>query len=715
MFPSLLTLARSLCPMILAWSVLADYALATPDLRFDVVTFCCPCYVSNHICQPQFDHLNLPTPNGHYIAMGGDTHRTDLATNGNPLAIYYNTLTADYGTITAAQEAAVIDQYSVSGFTTTGPRPDWIILNEISSSLWPSDSTYRSWLKDVVHALKNTYGYSVILYSPFPNPGANAADWQAIAADAYIGIENYLDGSQVQGNGFSVSWCQSQYQSSVNSYTALGVPKARLMLGEHFAQTVAGTSWGRSGISSNNWDTVIRVRNQAAQNVGFAGFLSYSWGGNGMLVGDDELLEHEDTYRTNQLPVNSGITPPFILLQPRDQGVPRGGTASFTVYPAGNTPLTYQWRLYGTNLSGATASTLTVPGVQDTNTGSYTVVLNNTAGALTSSPALLSIGVPPLAYDPFDYFAGANLIGQTDAADQTWTAAGSGANQATIVSGNLQTPGLAASAGNSILYGVSSGPSARFNYGATITNGSVYYSFILKVTDLGALGTSGGFFAALNNSTGTQTTTPSVIAAGVQSRLSGTGFNVGLKKAGSGSVFDTTTYHVGDCIFIVGCYTFNTNSTTDDVASLWINPDPSTFGNLAAPTPTLTSTGSADLTGSTPPQIASFVFFRRGDTQASLQPAAMLSDELRIGTTWASVTPVAPVQVIPALNIAQYGSSVVLSWTTDAPGFTPQATPTLATSSLWTNLTASPSNLGDQLVLTNSLGAGNLFYRLQQP
>ena len=161
--------------LFLAWVGLAGRAGATPDLKFDVVTFCCPCSVDSHICQTQFDHLNFPTTNGHYLAMGTDAHRLELATNGNALAIYYNTFNDGYPTNSGDQQAALIDQYAVSGFTSTGPKPNWIVLNEISSSLWPSDATYRAWAGAVVHALKNTYGYNVILYAPFANPGANAA------------------------------------------------------------------------------------------------------------------------------------------------------------------------------------------------------------------------------------------------------------------------------------------------------------------------------------------------------------------------------------------------------------------------------------------------------------------------------------------------------------------------------------------------------------
>src|SRR5262245_579384 len=176
---------------------LAFHAVATPDLKFDVFTF------GDSNSPAQFNHLNAPSTNGHYIAMGSDTHRYELATNGNALAIYYNTFNDGYSSNSAAQQAAVIQKWVTNGtspgtgFINNGPRPDWIVLNEISTSLWQNDSNYRVWAHDVVHELKNTYGYTVILYSPFSNPGANNSDWQAVSSDAYIGIENYLSGEEV--------------------------------------------------------------------------------------------------------------------------------------------------------------------------------------------------------------------------------------------------------------------------------------------------------------------------------------------------------------------------------------------------------------------------------------------------------------------------------------------------------------------------------------
>src|SRR5947209_121201 len=117
---------RCFC-LLLFWLAACLPVSAIPELKFDVVTFCCPCSPDAHMCQTQFDALNWPHANGHFIAMGTDAHRMDLATNGNVLAIYYNTFNTGYSTNTAAQQAAMIDQSATNGFTATGPRPTWII------------------------------------------------------------------------------------------------------------------------------------------------------------------------------------------------------------------------------------------------------------------------------------------------------------------------------------------------------------------------------------------------------------------------------------------------------------------------------------------------------------------------------------------------------------------------------------------------------------
>jgi len=85
---------------------------------------------------------------------------------------------------------------------------------------------------------------------------------------------------------------------------------------------------------------------------------------------------------------------PFISIQPTNEEVMQGSTATFTVLAGGATPLAYQWLFNDVNISAATNSGYTVNYPQQTNAGNYTVIVTNTFGTVTSLVAALTVGVP---------------------------------------------------------------------------------------------------------------------------------------------------------------------------------------------------------------------------------------------------------------------------------------------------------------------------------
>jgi hypothetical protein len=64
------------------------------------------------------------------------------------------------------------------------------------------------------------------------------------------------------------------------------------------------------------------------------------------------------------------------------------------VVPKGTAPFDYQWYFNGAPV-GPDSATLSVTGPQDTDTGSYFVVVSNSWGSVTSAVATLSFAVPP--------------------------------------------------------------------------------------------------------------------------------------------------------------------------------------------------------------------------------------------------------------------------------------------------------------------------------
>ncbi len=90
-------------------------------------------------------------------------------------------------------------------------------------------------------------------------------------------------------------------------------------------------------------------------------------------------------------------SPPFILSQPVDQSLNVGGNATFGVVAGGTPALNYQWRKEGLDIVGATTRSLALTNVQESDQGSYCVVVSNAFGSVTSSTALLVVNQPPVA------------------------------------------------------------------------------------------------------------------------------------------------------------------------------------------------------------------------------------------------------------------------------------------------------------------------------
>ncbi len=82
---------------------------------------------------------------------------------------------------------------------------------------------------------------------------------------------------------------------------------------------------------------------------------------------------------------------PTITAQPTNKTVSAGSPASFSVTAYGLPDPTYQWRKHGTNISGATNATFTISGVNLTDNATYSVVVSNSTGSVTSGSAVLAV------------------------------------------------------------------------------------------------------------------------------------------------------------------------------------------------------------------------------------------------------------------------------------------------------------------------------------
>ncbi|HKQ75856.1 MAG TPA: pectinesterase family protein [Blastocatellia bacterium] len=141
----------------------------------------------------------------------------------------------------------------------------------------------------------------------------------------------------------------------------------------------------------------------------------------------------------------------LIAQQPQSQVVNLGQTATFAVVANGAGAFNYQWRKNSADIAGATDSTLTLPNVEPTDTGVYTVLVSSGTEATLSAPAILAVTssatqLPPLATFAIEGFAimgqgttGGGLVDPSDAARYK-VIDSSTPNPAQTLQGYLQSP-----------------------------------------------------------------------------------------------------------------------------------------------------------------------------------------------------------------------------------------------------------------------------------
>ncbi|MGD0261571.1 MAG: immunoglobulin domain-containing protein [Verrucomicrobiota bacterium] len=89
------------------------------------------------------------------------------------------------------------------------------------------------------------------------------------------------------------------------------------------------------------------------------------------------------------------LYPPEFISQPVSRNTNVGASVTFTVLVDNPTPSYYQWRKEGLDIPGATDMSYLLSNVQLGDAGSYSVFVNNAVGGVTSSNAVLNVGIAP--------------------------------------------------------------------------------------------------------------------------------------------------------------------------------------------------------------------------------------------------------------------------------------------------------------------------------
>lgn len=355
-----------------------------------------------------------------------------------------------------------------------------------------------------------------------------------------------------------------------------------------------------------------------------------------------------------------------------------GGSLTYLTATAssGTQPFTYTWSLNGNVISGATNSVLAIE-LAATNAGSYTVVIGNQAGSTSSTTAIGPVTSVPgqIIFEPFDSYAIQNFppsapyswLGVTNLFNQLtgepvyWLAQGTSATMAVQPNGLdggaenqfggvYPWPGLA---GNSIneCYWNDAGPNNHLRIttnGATLfapgAHTNIYFSFLWSAVSLGNAGYNGNqdVVAGFATSAGATAMNYELVSQVISYGAGQYALGIVKQNGQNGQTMNATnsspipnvqlgpTLLVQTVYFVVGCYSVVSGGTnSDDTLSLWINPGSNTF-YAATPPPPSVGPSSFGVKNSV---IEDFVL------HAGTAPASHRITDLRIGTTWASVTP----------------------------------------------------------------------------
>jgi alpha-tubulin suppressor-like RCC1 family protein len=88
-----------------------------------------------------------------------------------------------------------------------------------------------------------------------------------------------------------------------------------------------------------------------------------------------------------------------VLGQPFQRTAAAGDSITFSAGQFGNRLANFQWQFNGSNINGATNSTLTLGNICWTNSGTYRAVIRNTLGSITSPQMSLSVPQSSLLFD----------------------------------------------------------------------------------------------------------------------------------------------------------------------------------------------------------------------------------------------------------------------------------------------------------------------------
>ena len=230
-------------------------------------------------------------------------------------------------------------------------------------------------------------------------------------------------GANPAGRGFVATGFPSIYTGDVNNITAAGGGSATLMkdfiyngLPEsltitglvpyvEYEATIYSVGWsdtngyGRAATFSVGTDLQTMDQDHFGTDAGIKFSYRYVADASGSIVLNMDATHNAGgsistihTYGFSNYELSSTNVPVFYQ-QPLSRTISGGANVSFFTAVGGAQPISLQWRKDGADIPGEAGLTLTLPNVDGTATGDYTLVASNAVGVVTSAVARLEVGL----------------------------------------------------------------------------------------------------------------------------------------------------------------------------------------------------------------------------------------------------------------------------------------------------------------------------------
>ncbi len=338
-------------------------------------------------------------PNNAIIASGGSTQgRMTFKVNANDVALENIWVTNSTPQGGGQAEALMINtsaKHCIVNNCEISSRQDTILANQNSSQVYFYNTKIAGNF-DYIWGGGNLYFNQCVIHTISGTGSGNLTAARTDTSGALSAATPWVNpnGTTYSANGFSFVNCTLEADSGVTGITLAGNNG-----------TAGGLdSWAFCKIDNNAYITpTITLSNSYVfwqfQNTDLAGVNPVSFANVqtiGVTNNDPRLLA-----ATNIPTWFYGWTPqlaPNIVTQPTNRTANVSNAVSFTVSATGIPDANYQWFQGVSAIPGATNATFTIVNIQFSSAGSYSVVVSNAAGTVTSSNATLTVpDRPPVA------------------------------------------------------------------------------------------------------------------------------------------------------------------------------------------------------------------------------------------------------------------------------------------------------------------------------